>query len=315
MSSSVLKRKLDAKFSASTAIRSMSSVWDDISRSFLKTYKAATAMNFQQKGFSLDKISFEKLQLEVSGKFPVYLLASKGLSDLGFIYYSPEATSAITNKKLGSGEGGDAAGDAVAPGLLDLLLLQPLAQDIIGDIETAFSAHDVDGMFSGLVINERLLSFKEIEGIDEDTDLLHVLMTFKDKDGEGEVTLGMCLHYNIVEKLSIAIPNSLSANLIDVSDPWLSHMYGITLDSRLPLKVILENCTMSIGDCSRLQLGETISLAGSSLEALEVQAETNDGPVNIGKAVLGVYKQNKAVKFLEDPNNEFISDLATLIVR
>ena len=69
---------------------------------------------------------------------------------------------------------------------------------------------------------------------------------------------------------------------------------------------------MTVGDCTRLEIGQTISLAGVSLDQLQVMALTQDGVAHIGTAALGVYKHNKAVKLLEDPSSAFLTDLAEL---
>ena len=326
MSSSVLKRKLEAKATVSAAIDDMSGIWADVSRSFLKAFNEASGRKFGKSGQSLGKIEFAKMLAHKSEHFPIFPLASRDLPMLGFIYFSQEASNLITDRKLGgtaeleTEAPGDVAepeaeAQATAPGLLDLLLLQPVAQAVLEQTTAAFASCDVDETITSAVICERVAALKDITGLEPETDLFHLVLTLQDEDSDTKAVVGLVLLYSVIEKASIRASQGKGSDLIDMSNPWQSHMYDVTVGTRVPLRVVLEECPMTVGECTRLEIGQTINLAGTSLEQLRVLAHTRDGVADIGTAALGVYKQNKAVKLLEDPNSNFLIDLADLSFR
>lgn len=319
MSPSVLKRKLETKSSISSAMEGMTDVWAEISKNFLKSFTAETGIKFTTTKPSMGKIQFNKMLENKTEKFPIYPLASGATPSLGFLYYSMEATSLITDKKLGASEEEDTEetdeeATQVEPGLLELLLLQPLAQQMMETLETAFGSADPDHLVEGMMVTDRIVSLQDLVGYEPETDLFHVVLTLtpEEEGDDRRAVLGFCLRYSLMEKLSIAAENGKQAEVIDMGNPWQSHMYDVSVGSRVPLKIVLDNCPMTVGDCSRLKIGQTIDLIGASLDKLDIRAETKSGATSVGQAVLGVYKQNKAIKLLEEPNSDFLNNLAEL---
>jgi Type III flagellar switch regulator (C-ring) FliN C-term len=73
--------------------------------------------------------------------------------------------------------------------------------------------------------------------------------------------------------------------------------------SAISLDAVLDRMTLTIGECSRLEIGDVLPLAGADAGRLSLCAETIHGSVDIGTGELGVWKRKRAVK-LHTPVSE-----------
>ena len=90
-------------------------------------------------------------------------------------------------------------------------------------------------------------------------------------------------------------------------------MHDTVMQSALPVKVIIEVLSLSVADCTRLELGQTIALPGASHKNLNVNAEVGGHVVTLATSTLGVCKSNKAVKLLDDIDPGFLSDIGSVM--
>lgn len=73
--------------------------------------------------------------------------------------------------------------------------------------------------------------------------------------------------------------------------------------SAISLDAVLDRMTLTIGECSRLEVGDVLPLANADAGRLSLCAETIHGSVDIGTGELGVWKRQRAVK-LHTPVSE-----------
>tara|TARA_R110001606_G_scaffold262844_2_gene411460 strand:+ start:142 stop:972 length:831 start_codon:yes stop_codon:yes gene_type:complete len=73
--------------------------------------------------------------------------------------------------------------------------------------------------------------------------------------------------------------------------------------SAISLDAVLDRMTLTIGECSRLEIGDVLPLANADAGRLSLCAETVHGSVDIGIGELGVWKRQRAVK-LHTPISE-----------
>lgn len=66
--------------------------------------------------------------------------------------------------------------------------------------------------------------------------------------------------------------------------------------SGIRLNAVLETMEMTIGDCARLEAGDTIEMPGIDLTTLLLCTETTNGQIRICDAELGTWKQHRAVR-------------------
>lgn len=95
----------------------------------------------------------------------------------------------------------------------------------------------------------------------------------------------------------------------DPDTDWPARLRRNVLACELPLAVILDTFSSSIGDLSRLEVGQQIELDPDALSALDISAMTDDGPVSIARGRLGAIQARKAVKLTTGVDPDFIRGL------
>ena len=84
------------------------------------------------------------------------------------------------------------------------------------------------------------------------------------------------------------------------------------LASTLPLDAVLERLTLTIGECSRLEVGSILPLADADAAKLSLSADTINGRVDIGSGELGVWKRQRAVRLNTPISDSFAQEMADL---
>lgn len=82
--------------------------------------------------------------------------------------------------------------------------------------------------------------------------------------------------------------------------------------SSVSIDAVLDRLPMSIGECSRLSVGQILPLPGAALDRLSISAETVSGDMNIGRGEMGVLKHNRAVKLESAILPGFVRNIAEL---
>lgn len=245
---------------------------------------------------------------------PCFVLGTLDLPTLAILQISKPLAQLASQKKLGAKAEGE---DAPALGLLDLILMQPTVDAVL------VSLKDVLGRDSAaLQCVGRHLTIEEVSGIDEAEKWLQLTLPVVPKEvpaeaaegGPADLSLTLLFSALMVDTLIMALQSGGSELVVDPANPWSSHMHSTVMQSTLPLKVIVEVLNMSVADCTRLKLGQTIALPGASHKHLSVGTESGTGLVSLATSTLGVAKSNKAVKLLEDIDPEFLSDIGELML-
>jgi len=110
-----------------------------------------------------------------------------------------------------------------------------------------------------------------------------------------------------------------------MDNPWNLHMRETLKDAPTNIRVVVESFRMSVADCTRLAIGQVIPLPGVSLQSMGVEVEMEDDSlgqsthrgqklpkrVEVARATLGIYKTNRAVKLIEDLDQNFVQDMAS----
>ncbi len=82
--------------------------------------------------------------------------------------------------------------------------------------------------------------------------------------------------------------------------------------STLTLDVVLERLSLTIGDCSRLEIGQILELPGVNPGHLSLSAETVNDNLDIGHGEMGVWKQQRALKLNTPILEGFAREIAGL---
>ena len=256
---------------------------------------------------------YSSILKNVDGAAPCFVIGTIDQPNLAIIQLSQGMASMISQQKLGAKADKDAKdADARPLGLLDLVLLQPSFDAILTTLRELLGEGG-----DGLHLTKRCLLIAAIPGIDETGKWVRLNLPFAAKDGASDLgaslSVELLMSALMADTIAMALHSGDGNIVIDPSDPWATHMHGTVLQSTLPLKVIVEVLNMSVADCTRLELGQTISLPGASHRHLSVSTESGSGLISLATSTLGVAKSNKAVKLLEDVDASFLSDIATIM--
>jgi flagellar motor switch/type III secretory pathway protein FliN len=82
--------------------------------------------------------------------------------------------------------------------------------------------------------------------------------------------------------------------------------------STIVLDVVLDRISLTIGECSQLDIGSVLPLAGADGNRLCLTADTINGSVDIGTGELGVWKRQRALKLSAPISESFAQELADL---
>lgn len=80
----------------------------------------------------------------------------------------------------------------------------------------------------------------------------------------------------------------------------------------ISIGAVLDSFELTVGECSRLEVGQVLPLPDARTSKLRVSAETINGNLEIGTAELGVWKQNRALKLTAPIADSFVSNVAGL---
>jgi len=82
--------------------------------------------------------------------------------------------------------------------------------------------------------------------------------------------------------------------------------------SAIALDAVLDRMTLTIGECSQLEIGNVLPLTSADAGRLSLSAETVNGSVDIGTGELGVWKRQRAVKLHTPISPSFAREIVEL---
>jgi len=220
------------------------------------------------------------------------------------------------------------------PSRLDLLLFQPLVKRIQAQLQkhlTTFHGFDDDRkMYTGLNIEGAGLTKQAVAAIGP-----LAVLTFGMRTGTvpTEKAKAQTVRKDLLRMFVVLPQKALttaleaqnekrsSANqpIIDIHNPWALPLCEAVKSATSDVRVVVETFEMSVADCTRLEIGQTLSLPGVTLESLSVEVDMcEEGDCEnalpprqeIARATLGIYKSSRAVRLNTDPDSNFVDQYA-----
>lgn len=90
---------------------------------------------------------------------------------------------------------------------------------------------------------------------------------------------------------------------------WARHMLDTVMETRLPLKGIIDLKHFTVAELARLKQGQLFELPQEAIRRIELRADTREGPVAVATGKLGCADRHKAVRLGETPDREFTEPL------
>lgn len=204
--------------------------------------------------------------------------------------------------------------------MLDLILAKPLRDIVITEVsKLLLSAHYNNGKLSVRSQGLSHSSFVVDRGfgtMNEVTFHLKQGATEDDKQAAPDETENQQVFKFTLTMPQTALQQIASQHMsfavqpeVGEPGPWADQIYKSMKTATIPIRGVVETCTMTVADCTRLEVDDIIKLPGASLQSVSLQTEMRDGTVKIGHATLGVYKSNWALKLSADLNEEIFVSL------
>ncbi len=115
-----------------------------------------------------------------------------------------------------------------------------------------------------------------------------------------------------VQRQSVEAQQSVSRQPRTGSDKARDTLRESVKSTMITLEGVLDRVPMTIGQCSRLEIGQLIALPDVDTARVSLQAETVNGRVDIGQCEMGVWKRQRALKLKTPILEPFTRELAKL---
>lgn len=89
-------------------------------------------------------------------------------------------------------------------------------------------------------------------------------------------------------------------------------LHDSVMTSAIRIDAVLERVPMTIGDCSRLKVGDVLALPDTDPRYVTLQAETMNGNIEIGHCEMGVWKRHRALKLSKPTLEPFTKEVAKM---
>ena len=202
--------------------------------------------------------------------------------------------------------------------MLDLILFKPVRDVIISEFAGLLASAGYNN--SKLLLKSQGLSVSSVE-VDRGLGaMIEFTFPVKRLASEEEVEAGasdqelmftLVLPESAVLKVATARAGSVSEPDLAPHGPWADKIYESMKTAEVPIRAVVESCSMTVADCTRLEVDDIIQLPGASLQSVSLQTDMRDGAIKIGVASLGIYKTNWALKLSGDLNEEIFVSLKT----
>ncbi|MFN4183327.1 MAG: FliM/FliN family flagellar motor C-terminal domain-containing protein [Hyphomonas sp.] len=84
------------------------------------------------------------------------------------------------------------------------------------------------------------------------------------------------------------------------------------MGSSIRVEAVLDKISMTIGECSRLKVGDLIPLPDTDPGSVRLNAETVNGQIEIGHCEMGVWKRQRALKLKQPVLEPFTQEVAKM---
>jgi hypothetical protein len=146
-------------------------------------------------------------------------------------------------------------------------------------------------------------------GFDPAQRYLMVGFNFSQGDQHGQAWL--VFHYDYVQRLALDALAKAAQKPASAGQGSLSLRASVK-SSMITLNCVLDRLSLTIGDCSRFEVGQVLSLPDVNTARVSLQAETVNGSVEIGHCEMGVWKRQRALKLTTPILEPFTRELAKL---
>lgn len=115
---------------------------------------------------------------------------------------------------------------------------------------------------------------------------------------------------SVIEPVETVLRRSSIIRSQGESENWSRHMRRVVNRTEVRLNAVIDRCTMSVGELSRLEVGGLFPLSDVTLDDVLLEMDAGAEKQTIGRGRLGSYKRNKAIRLIETPDLSLLEPLA-----
>ncbi len=297
-----LARKLRAGAKVPSQISSMESFWQDISNAIGQTVDAVLDKSCQ--------VSLKQQEV-VSG---LEHLANDDAGESACFVYDLGTSVRGVQMVIASGEDwarylagemlGDSDGASELPQTLALLLGEEFAISLGRQLGPLVNRVEIlEDEEPQIALHKASLEIEQFEHLKK---IKTLGSTFEIEIEEKTYALTIFIDYAVLLEISAEMALAGEKEQANDDPETLKRLQSIIHGTPVPLNVVLEQLPMTIGECSRIEVGAEFALPGVSLSALKLFAKTNNGDVEIATGALGVWKQFRAIKLSQSVDKNFV---------
>ncbi|MBA4339192.1 MAG: hypothetical protein C0421_10125 [Hyphomonas sp.] len=140
----------------------------------------------------------------------------------------------------------------------------------------------------------------------------YLMIGFKAASGDQVVRMWIVFHLDYVLRNALELELLAARMSKSSSGPGSETLRASVKSSMITVDGVLNRLTLTIGQCSRLEVGQLIALPDVDTSRVSLRAETVNGTVDIGLCEMGVWKQQRALKLKTPILEPFTRELANL---
>ncbi len=119
-------------------------------------------------------------------------------------------------------------------------------------------------------------------------------------------------HFDYVQRRALETQAKAVSKRTAASGQGSLSLRASVKSSMITLDGVLDRLALTIGECSRFEVGQVLALPDVNTARVSLQAETVNGSVDIGHCEMGVWKRQRALKLTTPILEPFTRELAKL---
>lgn len=311
-SSPIILRKIESARTISTPLPRLNEVLGELTkriekhlRGYLGTVVEAMILDCETKVFSdvLDSMSMPAM---------IGIVEAHGHDRLAIVNIDLDLLYHVVDLRMGGSPSEYPEFGARRPTGIDSALCKPVVDMALQSFTDGISA--VFGVEENLPLHcegfEHLPMLASIAP--EKADVLCVKVSLDIGEAARSGDFELVLPFSTLDIINRKIKQGSSVAASSSSDAWPSHMLSVVLETEIELTPVVFTTELSVAEIARFEIGSVIELDAGAHHNVELTLEAPGSALKLATARLGAFKRNKALKLIDDPDQDFLSPLRAL---
>ncbi|MEE9328965.1 MAG: FliM/FliN family flagellar motor switch protein [Parvularculaceae bacterium] len=194
--------------------------------------------------------------------------------------------------------------------IYDVFILMPLVALMLKDLEGCLQEQTDVATFCPISLTTPILHSKELKRQKLPETLLQIDLILCDPETNEHRSLSLFLSLALATKIAEQLPEA-SENY-DVDEETVEKLRSFLINTPISISAELDQFTLSVGECCRLSVDDVLPLPDTSLDQVQIKAQTVDDEALLSTGQLGITRQQKSVKLHSRFCEEFFGSIEIL---